>query len=277
MGINASTQLTGIIGYPVRHSLSPDMHNAAFEYLGLNYCYVAMEVKPENVEYAIKGLKALGFVGVNVTVPHKQTIIPYIDVMDEEAEFIGAINTIKNEEGRLIGYNTDGKGFIESLKEEDIDPSGMEVLILGAGGAARAVSYYLVRKVSRMYVYNRTEERGMELVMRLKKMNPEVIFTKNLNYCRVCDMVINATSVGLRDSDPLPIEADYLKQGQIVYDLIYRETPLLREARQRGCRVIDGTGMLLHQGAEAFRIWTGVEPPIEVMREVLLRKLKDSN
>ncbi len=275
MEINASTRLTGIIGYPVKHSLSPEMHNAAFEYLGLNYCYVAMEVRPENIKYAIEGLKALGFVGVNVTVPHKQAVIPFIDVIDEEAKFIGAINTIKNEQGRLIGYNTDGKGFIQSLKEEGIDPSGMEVLILGAGGAARAVGYSLVRKVSRMYIYNRTEERGMELAVRLKKMNPEVIFTKNLDYCKVCDMVINATSVGLKDSDPLPIDTDYLTQGQIVYDLIYRETPLLREAKQKGCRVIDGTGMLLHQGAEAFRIWTGVEPPVEVMREVLLKRLRE--
>ncbi len=275
MEINASTRLTGIIGYPVRHSLSPEMHNAAFEYLGLNYCYLAMEVKPENIKYAVEGLKALGFVGVNVTVPHKQAVIPFIDVIDEEAKFIGAINTIKNEQGRLIGYNTDGKGFIQSLKEEGIDPSGMEVLILGAGGAARAVGYSLVHKVSRMYIYNRTEERGMELAVRLKKMNPEVFFTKNLDYCKVCDMVINATSAGLKDSDPLPIDADYLTQGQIVYDLIYRETPLLREAKQKGCKVIDGTGMLLHQGAEAFRIWTGVEPPVKVMREALLKRLRE--
>ncbi len=273
MRINGKTRLTGIIGFPVKHSLSPEMHNTAFDHLGLNFCYVPLEVRPEDLKDAVKGLKALGFVGANVTIPHKQAVIAYLDGVDEEASFIGAVNTITREGNSLIGHNTDGRGFIQSLKDEGIDLAGKEVFLLGAGGAARAVAFAIAPEVSRLYIYNRTAERGLELAMKLKKLNPEVAFTSNLNYCKISDIVINATSVGLKETDPLPIDPDYLREGQIVYDLIYRQTPLLREASRRGCRTIDGTGMLLHQGAEAFRLWTGVEPPLDLMREVLLERL----
>ena len=273
MKINSSTLLTGIIGYPVRHTLSPDMHNEAFQHLGLNYCYVVMEVSPEKLEDAIKGLKALGFIGVNVTVPHKQAVIPYLDDLDKEAKFIGAVNTIKNENNKLIGYNTDGKGFINSLKEKRIELSKIKVFMIGAGGAARAVGYYLVPFISKLYIYNRTKSKGEALSKDLNKIKPIVTFTHNMKDCQNCEMIINATSLGLKDTDPLPIDIRLLKSNQLCYDLIYRETPFLKEAKQKGCNIIDGKGMLLYQAVEAFKIWTKIEPPINVMKKALMRRL----
>lgn len=271
MRINATTRVTGLIGYPVEHSLSPLMHNAAFDSLGLNYCYVALPVKPEVLPEAIRGIRALNFVGCNVTVPHKQNVIPLLDEIDEEARFIGAVNTIKNGEGRLKGYNTDGRGFMESLKEEGVNVEGKDVFIVGAGGAARAIGYYLAQVASRLCIFDIDTAKAMALVNDLKRIKEGVVFVDSLTRIKTSDIIINATPLGLKEDDPLPIDLNYLNKNHIVYDLIYWDTRLLREVRSLGCRAINGLGMLLWQGVFAFKIWTGIRPPVDLMKDVLLK------
>ncbi len=271
MRINAKTKITGLIGYPVEHSLSPQMHNTAFDHLGLNYCYIAMPVKPEKLSDAIEGVRALNFTGINVTVPHKQNVIPLLDKIDEEARFIGAVNTVKNEDGMLKGFNTDGRGFMESLKEEGIDIRGRDVFIVGAGGAARAIGFYLAKEVSRLCIYDVDREKALSLVSDLKEINREVQSVDSLEKIKGSDMVINATPLGLKKDDPLPLDLSLLRGEHIVCDLIYWDTPLIKEARAIGCKVINGLGMLLWQGVLAFKIWTGINPPVSLMREVLVK------
>ncbi|RME68345.1 MAG: shikimate dehydrogenase [Nitrospirae bacterium] len=272
MRIDGHTKLTGIIGYPVRHSLSPLMHNSAFESLGLNYCYVPMEVPPELLKDAISGLRALGFVGVNVTVPHKERVLEYLDELSEEARFIGAVNTIHIKDGKLKGYNTDAGGFIRSLKEEGILPEAREVFLAGAGGASKAVAFGLCGVCSKLYIYNRTTEKAETLAEKLRQRGCTVEVLKSPEVPEGVSLVINATSLGLKEDDPLPMDVNTLIKGQVVYDLIYKETPLLKEASRRGLRAIDGSGMLLWQAVAAFRIWTGQEPPVEVMRAALRKR-----
>ncbi len=271
MSINARTRITGLIGYPVEHSLSPDMHNAAFEHLGLNYCYIALPVKPEGIADAVKGLRALSFHGCNVTVPYKQEVIPFLDEIDDEAGFIGAVNTIRNDSGHLKGFNTDGRGFMESLKEAGVDPFGKEIFIIGAGGAARAIGYYLARRALKLRIFDVDSGKSLPLVRDLKKLNREVVVAENRDGIHTSDIVINATPLGLNKEDPLPMQIDMLRREQVVCDLIYWDTPLLRGARERGCRTVNGLGMLLWQGVFAFQIWTGVLPPVDLMREILVK------
>ncbi|HHN65001.1 MAG TPA: shikimate dehydrogenase [Nitrospirae bacterium] len=271
MMINAKTRVTGLIGYPVEHSLSPLMHNTAFDRLGLNYCYVAMPVREEALKDAIKGLKALNFAGFNVTVPHKENVIPLLDDIDEEARFIGAVNTVKNEDGRLRGYNTDGRGFMESLREAGIEVKGKDIFIVGAGGAARAIGYYLVREASRVCIFDIDSGKAISLVNALKGVRDNVVFVDSLSRIRSSDLIINATPLGLKEEDPLPVDLRLLSKDQVIYDLIYWDTTLVREARAIGCRAVNGLGMLLWQGVLAFRIWTGITPPVEIMREVLMQ------
>ncbi len=269
--INAKTRVTGLIGYPVEHSLSPLMHNTAFDRLGLNYCYVAMPVREEALKDAIKGLKALNFAGFNVTVPHKENVIPLLDDIDEEARFIGAVNTVKNEDGRLRGYNTDGRGFMESLREAGIEVKGKDIFIVGAGGAARAIGYYLVMEASRVCIFDIDSGKAISLVNALKGVRDNVVFVDSLSRIRSSDLIINATPLGLKEEDPLPVDLRLLSKDQVIYDLIYWDTTLVREARAIGCRAVNGLGMLLWQGVLAFRIWTGITPPVEIMREVLMQ------
>jgi len=274
MSINARTKVTGLIGYPVEHSLSPAMHNAAFEHLGLNFCYIAMPVRPGELPDAVKGIRALNFHGSNVTVPYKQEVIPLLDEIDDEAGFIGAVNTIKNDDGLLKGFNTDGRGFMESLKEAGIDPLGRDVFIVGAGGAARAIGYYLAQKALRLRVFDVDSGKSRPLVSDLKKLNREVLVAEDISSVRTSDIVINATPLGLKEDDPLPLDLDVLDKEQVVCDLIYWDTPLIRGASERGCRTVNGLGMLLWQGVFAFQIWTGVAPPVDLMREILIRGMK---
>jgi shikimate dehydrogenase len=272
--ISGRTNITGIIGWPVEHTLSPAMHNAAFEALSLEYCYVPFPVRPDALEDAVRALKALNIRGVNVTVPHKERVLAYLDEIDPEAAFIGAANTIVNRDGRLIGYNTDGRGFIQSLAENSIDPVGKDVLIIGAGGAARAVGYTLVRKVKSLALSGRTESKVQNLVRDLNKINNSVSVPDDSSAVGNYDVIINATPLGLKDDDLLPLDTSGLKPGQVVYDLIYKKTPLLDEATRKGCITFDGLGMLLWQGALSFEIWTGKRPDIAVMRNALQRSVK---
>ncbi|OCL26921.1 shikimate dehydrogenase [Orenia metallireducens] len=280
----AEISLTGLFGYPVEHSFSPAMHNSAFKERNLNSLYLPFAIKPENVEEAVKGIKALNLRGVNVTIPHKQAVIPYLDELSEEAELIGAVNTIENRDGRLIGYNTDGRGFIRSLKEEgDFEVKGKKALIIGAGGAARAVVFQLVLEgIDKVYISDLDQELAQTLAddvnNRVDSAKVVVISSKKVDETVVkVDLVVNATPVGMYpkvDVKPV-VSAEVLHKNLVVYDLVYNpvETVLLKAAKKAGAKAVSGLGMLLYQGAIAFEIWTGVDAPIKVMRAALEEKL----
>jgi shikimate dehydrogenase len=267
--INGRTKITGLFGYPVEHTLSPAMHNAAFKALDLNYCYVPFLVHPDYLEDAVKAIKALNIRGVNITVPHKERVMKFLDEIDEEASFIGAVNTIVNSDGKLIGYNTDGRGFVQSLLERGILIGGKDILIIGAGGASRAISYYLSQKGRTLSIYNRSKDRAIRLVGDLKKIRNNVSFIEDISSIKRFHIIINATPLGLKKDDPLPFDTSLLRQNQTVCDLIYKKTRLIEEASKKGCLTIDGKGMLLWQGIFAFELWTGKKPQVEVMRNAL--------
>jgi shikimate dehydrogenase len=274
MTVTGKTKITGIIGWPIKHTLSPAMHNAAYESLSLDYCYVPFLVSPDALEDAIKAIKALNILGINVTVPHKEKVMTYIDETDREAAFIGAVNTLVNSDGRLIGYNTDGRGFMQSLAESAIDPRDKDILIIGAGGAARALGYSLVQEAKSLSLFGRTKMRVHNLVHDLNRIKNSVSSCMDLSAVGRYHMIINATPLGLKKEDPLPIDTSSLKPGQIVYDLIYKRTRLIEHASKRGCVTVSGLGMLLWQGVFAFELWTGRRPDVEVMRNALLHAMK---
>jgi shikimate dehydrogenase len=280
MKITGKTAVYGIIGHPVKHSLSPLMQTEAFKEAGIDAVYVPFEVEPENLEEAVSGLRALSVKGFNVTVPHKERVAELLDFLTEDAEVLGAVNTVKNENGELTGYNTDAEGFLRSLIEEGVELSGKKVLMFGAGGAARAVGYALLKGgVKFLNIVNRNfsrakavaellGKRGNVLVYPLRKPTIEVLL-------KDADIIVNTTSVGMKEDDPPLFDYSKIPEGITVVDIIYNppETPLLKAARERGCKTVNGLGMLIHQGAVAFEIWTGKEAPVEKMREVLEREL----
>lgn len=276
MKISGKTKVLGLFGYPVSHSLSPAMHNAAFDCLGLDACYVTFSVRPELLKDAVKAIKALDLAGVNVTVPHKEKVIPFLDKLSEEAKFIGAVNTVVNKGGMLIGYNTDGRGFMKSLVEAGISVSRQKVLIIGAGGASRAIGYYLCQKASKLFLYDIDGKKAGKLIKDLNGIKDNVSFF-NLQSSAFdlsnIDVVINATPLGLKKGDPLPFNIKYLMPDHIVCDLIYKKTLLLEKASKRGCKTLDGLGMLLWQGVFAFELWTEKKPPVDVMRKALLSSM----
>lgn len=273
MNITGTTKITGIFGYPVEHTLSPAMHNAAFEALNLDYCYIAFSVHPDLLKDAVRAIQALNLCGANVTIPHKENVIPLLDKIDDEASFIGAVNTIVNADGKLIGYNTDGRGFMQSLSESNIFAEGKDVFIIGAGGASRAISYYLCRKARRLCIYNRNKERAERLAIDLNRFHKNVS-TDNLSGIERFHIIINTTPLGLKEGDPLPFDTTPLRSDHVVCDLIYKRTRLLEEASKKGCTTLDGRGMLLWQGVFAFELWTGEKPPVEIMRNALYNRLK---
>lgn len=272
--ISGSTTITGIFGCPVAHTLSPLMHNAAFKALGLDYCYVPFMVEPGMLASAVAGLRAMNIRGVNITVPHKEDVLPMLDLIDHEALLIGAVNTIVNDNGKLKGFNTDSRGFMMSLSEAGIEVSGKRVLLLGAGGAARAVGYGLCKKASKVYIAARNLSRAEELAVHLHSVSPatEGISLKDgisADFASGIDIIVNATPLGLSENDPLPFEAGLISNSHVVCDLIYKNTQLLQAAAQKGARTLDGAGMLLWQGALCFELWTGRKAPVDVMRLAL--------
>jgi shikimate dehydrogenase len=272
--ISGRTKITGLFGYPVEHTLSPAMHNAAFEALGLDYCYVAFPVHPDSLQEAIKAVRALQLAGVNVTVPHKERVIPFLDDVDKEASAIGAVNTIVNLNGNLKGYNTDGRGFMQFLFECGISAEGKNVLVVGAGGASRAISYYLGKEAEKLFLYDIEQEKAEKLAADLKKiLDKEISIIGDIAKTERFNILINATPLGLREEDPLSFDTSHLRSEQIVCDLIYKKTRLLEEASGKGCIALDGLGMLLWQGVFAFELWTGMFPPVDIMREALYRNL----
>ncbi|MBI3610951.1 MAG: shikimate dehydrogenase [Nitrospirae bacterium] len=280
------TTLVGIMGYPIRHSLSPLMHNAAFEALGLDCRYIPLEVKPRQVRSALNALRRLGFRGFNVTIPHKRRILSFLDRLTPEARFIGAVNTVEIRNGRLIGHNTDGRGFYRAFAEATgRSLRGKRTLILGAGGAARAVAFQsTLEGAASVAVANRSLARAAGLIRDLRRRTrrcavsvlpwTDAALTWGVGQA---DVVINATSVGMSPTDPPLLLSRVLRPDQIVCDLVYQPpiTPLLREARRAGATAVGGLGMLVHQGALAFEIWTGRRPPIEIMQEALFLSRAD--
>lgn len=271
----AHTRLAAVIGYPVRHSLSPAMHNAAFGELGLDWVYVACEVAPGAVPRALAGARALGFGGLSVTIPHKAAALEEVDEASAAALAVGAANTVVAlGDGRLRGENTDGAGFLASLADEGFHPAGRTCAVLGAGGAARAVVHALAEAGAvDVVVVNRTRgraEAAAALAGAAGRVGDEADVER-------ADLVVNATPLGLSGSDPavLPVDPMRLGPGQLVVDLVPNPavTPLMRAARDRGARVAGGLGMLVHQGALAFELWTGRPAPLGVMRAAAVHAL----
>lgn len=273
MNITGRTKITGLFGYPVEHTLSPAMHNAAFEYLGLDYCYLPFLVHPNSLGKAVDSIRALTMAGVNVTVPHKEAVIPFLDDVNEEAAFIGAVNTVVSREGRLAGYNTDGRGFMRSLDENGISVEGKKVLLMGAGGASRAVGYYITETAAALAIHDIDRTRLDKLVSDLSHIRRNVSAFSRTDDPAGFDIIINATPLGLKTGDPSPVDISALSSMQTVCDLIYKRTALLDMAAQRGCRTLDGLGMLLWQGVLAFELWTSVAPPVDIMKTALLNAM----
>lgn len=269
--------MVGVIGWPVSHSRSPAMHNAAFAALGLDWAYVPLPVEPDRVGEALRGLRALGFRGANVTVPHKQAVIPYLDELTAAARAVGAVNTIiVREDGSLLGDTTDGYGFLADLREHNV-LIGSRSIVIGAGGAARSVVFALTEAGSEVAVCARDASKAEELCRAVRAAHPGARVSAHpfpnalpslTQATPQPELIVNATSLGLHEGDPLPwTEAAVIGPGQVAYDLIYhRETEWLRLARERGATTINGLGMLVHQGARAFELWTGASAPVDVMR-----------
>lgn len=272
------TRLFGVIGHPIGHSLSPVMHTAAFRALHLDALYEPFEVPPRFLAPMLRGLTLAGVEGLNVTVPLKEAVPPLLDRIDPDARAIGAVNTIVIRGRRLIGYNTDGIGLRMALQELGWRPRPTCAVILGAGGAARAAAWELSRiRGSCLTIANRHVQRAQTLARWLKRFHPRAcIQAVPLGHVTLDDaeLLINATTVGMRASDGLPIDARSLRRGMLVYDLVYhRQTPLVRAARRRGCVAANGLSMLLYQGAASLRLWLHRTPPIDAMRRALTRAL----
>ena len=284
--ITAKTQLVGLIGHPVSHSVSPAMHNAAFDALGLDWRYVPLPVAPEHVGDAVRGVRALGLRGINVTVPHKQAVLACLAEMPDAtltdaAHTIGAVNTIRvQEDGTLLGDNTDALGFIADLYEHGVELAGRRALVIGAGGSARAVVYGLAEAgCTEIVVLNRTLSKAQALVEAMQNSFRVVKvrageFPGGIDYdANEVDLIMNCTSLGMSPNvEGLPwVEDVPFREGQVVYDLVYnpRRTRLLQKAEADGARAINGLGMLVWQGALAFALWTGAEPPVEAMRRAV--------
>jgi len=279
------TKVYGIIGDPIEHSLSPLMHNAAFDRMGMDYLYVPFKVGKEDLGKAIECMKALNIKGLNVTIPHKVAVIPFLDELDPLAEKIGAVNTIVNEDGVLTGYNTDATGFLQALLERGIEPKGKNIVVLGAGGASRAISFILAERDAHLVILNRLLELDWaeELAHRLSQTFNQEVRALKLNEENLAivldeaDILVNATSVGMSpNSDETPVPAQLLKVGLVVYDIVYNpiKTRLLREAEAAGAETISGIDMLIWQGALAVEKWTGLKEPIELMRELVVKELQ---
>ena len=283
--ISGNAGIFGIIGFPIKHTLSPHFQNAAFASLGMDAVYVPFKVEPGRLKDALRGLIALGVFGVNVTIPHKQAVALLMDELSPEAKGIGAVNVVLFKDGRTKGFNTDGEGFMASLKKDlKVRPKGRSVLIIGAGGAARAISYALAREGAKSLTFiDQIESRAGELAAKIANDFPACstgsipflqseIDEKALN----CSLLINASPVGMKRSDRHIVGPKALHKGLAVYDIVYNPaaTPLLKEAKRRKLRAAGGIGMLLYQGVLSFELFTGRKAPVAVMRSALEKVVK---
>ena len=268
--ITAHTRLFGVMGDPVTHSLSPLMHNAAFAQMGIDGVYVAFPVT--DPADAVAGVRALNISGCSVTIPHKIAVMELLDELEPSARQIGAVNTIVNDNGRLIGFNSDSPGAMAALLEKT-PVTGKHAAVIGAGGAARAVAYGIRQHGGRLTIVNRSRDKGRRLA---DEMGGTFIGPKEFTALGV-DILVNTTSVGMTpEADRMPVTGDCLRQGMTVMDIVYNplETLLLRTAREAGCQVVDGVAMFVHQGAIQFERWTGLRPPVQLMRETVVDALR---
>ncbi len=264
------TALFGVIGNPIGHSLSPLMHNAAFQETGVNAVYLAFAVT--DLGGAMAGVRALSIRGLSVTIPHKESVIAHLDALDPMADRIGAVNTVDNRDGRLIGYNTDAAGAMASLSEV-VDVDGAEVAILGAGGAARAIGFALRDAGGQVTILNRSPAKGKRLAGEIGAAFHPLSGFRGGDY----GVVINTTSVGMHpDAAAAPIPEKELKEGMVVMDIVYNplRTRLLAAAEKRACRAIDGLAMFVRQGALQFELWTGQSAPIDLMARTVRAELE---
>lgn len=281
--ISGKTAVYGIFGHPVEHTFSPGMHNAAFAKIGFDGCYMPFAVRPENLGKAVKAIFPLGLRGLNITVPHKEKVIPFLDELTDDARLIGAVNTIEVREGKLIGHNTDGRGFIRSLREEtNFRPKGKTIFMVGSGGAARAVCFNLaLAGADTLLIHDIDPAKAEKLARDIRAATTTRVTVLDAPGLRMlapnADCIINATPLGLKKNDPLPLSRELIRKGQLVCDLVYNppNTRLLRMARSRGAKTLRGIGMLLYQGVIAFEIWTGKKAPVNVMRMALARQIED--
>ena len=285
--ISGRTRICGIIGDPIEHTVSPAMHNAAFKNKGVDYLYLPFRVNRQELGKAIEGMRALNIRGLNVTIPHKVAAIQFLDELDHLADRIGAVNTIVNDNGVLTGYNTDATGFLQALLEKGIEPKGKKVVILGAGGASRAISFILAERGSSLVILNRTWDkakicadrisqilRGEAMALKLDRENLAAALSQ-------ADILINATSVGMSPNiNETPVTSNLLKPGLVVFDIVYNpiKTRLQKEAEAAGATVISGLDMLVWQGALAFEKWTGQQAPVDLMKREVIKVLeRDEN
>lgn len=282
MNMNSSSKVYAVIGDPIAHSKSPLMHNAALQAMEVNGVYTAFHVKPEQLEYAVAGIRALGLGGVNVTIPHKERVMAYLDEVDGSAQVIGAVNTIVHRDGKLHGHNTDGLGYVRSLKEEmQADIPSSRIVIIGAGGAARGIAHALLTEgCKELIIANRTVERAQSLADDLSGFgNVRAVMLGDAPAIAPhdVDIIIQTTSVGMHPHiEASPVSAEWLQAHMLVSDIIYNplETALLQAAKAKGCRIHNGLGMFVHQGAIAFELWTGLKAPTALMRQRVFETLQ---
>ncbi|MCD6220859.1 shikimate dehydrogenase [bacterium] len=284
MKIKGTTKITGVFGYPVSHSLSPVFQNAAFNSLSLDFVYIPFEVKPAFIKEAIEAIRFLNFRGINLTIPHKKDGYYLVDELDEEAKHLKVVNTIKNEDGKLIGYITDGSGFVRSIKEDGkVVLKNKNVYLLGAGGAGWAISGAIVKEgIRKLLITNRTMEKAIAIRNHLKEnfnfINVELIDFENRNGINFqdIDIIINTTSLGMEEGDIVLIKEERIKKSIFIYDIIYnRKTELIKTAEKLNLPHLDGLSMLVYQGAISFEIWTGKKAPINIMKNSLYNFLKE--
>lgn len=283
MMITGKTKVVGVIGHPIEHSMSPPMHNNAFKQLDMDWVYVAFHVLPENIGKLMESCKTLDIKGLNVTIPHKTAVIPFLDEIDPIAEKIGAVNTIQFKNGISKGYNTDGLGAIKSLQKHT-SLEGKNVLILGAGGASKAISFTLINEnINSLTIANRSQDNALKLIDNIKQHTG----FKKIEYVDIkdadeiindVDIIINTTPIGMYPNHNVdaPIKTDKINDNHVVMDIIYNplETVLLKESRLNGAKTINGTSMLINQGLVSFEIFTGMEASYESFEEALIKQLK---
>ena len=281
--ISGKTKICALIGDPVEHTVSPAMHNAAFQELGLDYAYIPFRVEPEQLKQAVAGLRALNIIGFNVTIPHKVAVIPLLDSLDPLAKKIGAVNTVVNDNGKLKGYNTDAEGFLRALNEHGFKPNNRKVVVLGAGGASRAVTYVLTQKGASLTILNRQQELNwaQDIAWSIREDFKKEVKVLELGHLPEVlpgtDLLVNATSVGMYPAaNKSLVPAKLLVSFPLVFDIVYNplQTKLLKDAAAAGAQTISGVDMLVWQGALAFEKWTGKKTPVDLMRQTAIKMLE---
>lgn len=281
VSISGTTQLIGLVATPIRHSISPKMHNAAFNKLGLDYVYLAFDVNESQFEETVKGLKAMGARGFNLSMPYKSTIIPYLDELSPAAKLVQAVNTVVIENNRLIGHMTDGSGLMRSLEEAGYHVKGQKITVVGCGGAGKAImAQAALEGCEEIAIFNRSVERGQQMENLINQQTDckatfyELADEEALKeQLKTSSLLINATNVGMApfEEESIIKDVSMLHKDLLVCDIIYhpKQTKLLQDAKRQGCRVLNGEGMIVYQGAEAFKLWTGYEMPVNDVKEVL--------